>query len=109
MFGTVFSQIAQSLAPFSPHRVEVVCLFKLDRVHYIKSLSLVTERGVNLELIEEDEWLPVELLVDHHPEDAHLGRAAVVQLPGPQIHHVGLSPREISESDGEGGSTCARV
>jgi len=47
--------------------------------------------------------------VDHHPEDAHLGRAAVVQLPGPKVDHVGLGPREFSESYGERGSTCACV
>jgi hypothetical protein len=46
------------------------------------------------------------LLVDHHSEDTHLGRAAVVQLPGPQVDHVGLGPSEVSESDGERGSTC---
>ena len=84
----------------------MVFLFKLsDRVHDILNLSLVTERGVNLELIKEDERLSVELLVDHHPEDAHLGRAAVVQLPGPKVDHVGLGPREFSESYGERGST----
>ena len=44
--------------------------------------------------------------MDHHSEDAHLGRAAVVQLPSPQVDHVGLSPRERSESNGERGSTC---
>ena len=43
--------------------------------------------------------------MDHHPEDAHLGRAAVVQLPGPKVDHVGLGPREFSESYGERGST----
>jgi hypothetical protein len=68
--------------------------------------TLITERGVNFKLIKEDEWLPVELLVDHHSEDTHLGRAAVVQLPGPQVDHVGLGPSEVSESDGERGSTC---
>lgn len=71
--------------------------------------SLVAEGGVNFKLIKEDERLSVELLVDHHSEDAHLSRTAVVQLPGPQVDHVGLSPRERSESDGECGSTCGGV
>lgn len=61
------------------------------------------EGGVDVELIEEDEGLSVELLVHHHSENTHLGRAAVVELPGPQVDHVLLAPREGSESDGERG------
>lgn len=68
---------------------------------------LVSEmRSINVKLIKEDEWLSVQLLMYHHPKDAHLCRTAIVQLPGPQINHLGLSLCKGSESDGECGSTC---
>lgn len=71
-----------------------------QQLHIIKTY-LVSERGVDLELIPENERLSVELLVHHHSHDAHHRRAAVVQLLGPQINLISLVSCPGPESDRE--------
>merc|ERR1712111_311459 len=68
---------------------------------YFKVRGGLGKGSIRYDLVEEDEGLPVQLLVDHHREDAHLGGAAVVQLLRPQVDHLLLGPRVRPESDGE--------
>jgi hypothetical protein len=60
--------------------------------------------SIDIKLIKEDEGLSIQLLMNHHTEDAHLCRTAIVQLSGPQINHIGFSSCKWSETNGECGS-----
>mmetsp|Transcript_12903 Transcript_12903/g.27867 ORF Transcript_12903/g.27867 Transcript_12903/m.27867 type:complete len:233 (-) Transcript_12903:53-751(-) len=72
-----------------------------SRILHFPARYLVTERSVDVELVEENEGFSIKLLVNHHSKDTHLRRTPVVQLPGPQVDHIFLISCEGSESNRE--------
>lgn len=64
---------------------------------------LVDRRGIDVELIKEDERLSIKLLMNHHTKDTHLCGTSIVQLPCPQIDHISLITCIWSKADGKSG------